>query len=51
MEQEYKTITLPEQAVKEFQEICKKTLGTELAYEEALSQAVNLLALFDVIQK
>ncbi len=40
---------LPEEAIKEFQEIHKKEFGVELSQEDAREKAENLIELFRVV--
>ena len=44
-------MTLPDQAVKEFQEIYKEKIGDELSFEQAKIEAESFLNLFDLITK
>lgn len=42
---------LPDEAVKEFQEIYKIKCGKEISFEEAKIEAENFIRLFDLITK
>lgn len=42
-------MTLPEEAIIEFQEIFKKVYGKEISREEASSRANNLVSLYRVV--
>lgn len=44
-------MTLPDEAVKEFQEIYKEKIGKELSFEQAKIEAESFLNLFDLITK
>lgn len=44
-------MSLPDEAIKEFQEIYKRKCGKEISFEEAKIEAENFINLFDLITK
>lgn len=44
-------MTLPDKAIKEFQEIYKRKCGKEISFEQAKIKAENFINLFDLITK
>lgn len=44
-------MALPDEAIKEFQEIYKRKCGKKISFEEAKIKAENFINLFDLITK